>query len=227
MGRSKRVDVGGYVYHVLNRANGRENLFADADDFAAFEKILAQAMDRVPVRLLAYCLMPNHWHLLVWPKHDGDLAKWVRWLTLTHTQRVHAHRHDTGRGHIYQGRYKSFLVSSDTHFLTVARYIERNPVRAKLVEQAEQWRWGSLWRRRHPKLVEDVPTLTDWPVQRPRQWAQRVNQAETSAELESLRGSVNRGRPFGPDRWVANQVKKLGLETTVRPRGRPRKAQTS
>ena len=168
--------------------------------------------------------MPNHWHLVVWPKHDGQLAKLMGWLTLTHTQRVHAHRHDTGRGHLYQGRYKSFLVSTDDHFLSVARYVERNPVRAKFVKRAELWRWGSLWRRRNPKVVKDVPALGPWPVPRPRNWVQRVNQAETATELEALRGSVNRGRPFGSKRWVTIQVKKLGLETTIRPRGRPTKS---
>ncbi len=223
MGRSPRVDVGGYVYHVLNRANGRDDLFTEAGDYAAFEKILAQAVERVPVRLLAYCLMPNHWHLVVWPRQDGQLAKWVRWLTLTHTQRVHAHRHDAGRGHIYQGRYKSFLVSRDDHFLAVARYVERNPVRANLVERAELWQWGSLWRRRHPKDDKDLPALSAWPVQRPRNWVQRVNQAQTAAELEAIRKSIVRSRPFGTKRWVANRVKAWALETTMRPRGRPAK----
>lgn len=104
--------------------------------------------------------MPNHWHLVVWPRCDGELSKFVGWLTLTHTQRIHAHRHNVGRGHIYQGRYKLFVLATDDHYLSVARYVERNPVRANLVKRAELWRWNSLWRRRHSKVVKDVPSLS-------------------------------------------------------------------
>jgi hypothetical protein len=88
------------------------------------------------MRLLAYCLMPNHFHLLVWPRADGDLSQFLRWLTVTHTQRWHAHHRTAGTGHLYQGRFKSFPVQSDEHFLTVCRYVERNALRANLVGRA-------------------------------------------------------------------------------------------
>ena len=221
MGRTPRVDIGGYVYHVLNRANGRDDLFEDDGDYEAFERVLALAVDRFSMRLLCYCLMPNHWHLLVYPRRDGDLSAFMQWLTLTHTQRVHAHRHDAGRGHVYQGRYKSFLVSTDRYFFSVARYVERNALQANLVKRADAWQWSSLWRRRNPRKVKDVPVLSPWPVERPRNWLWRVNQPETTGELESIRRSVARGRPFGNDRWVQAQVKRLGLASTVTPRGRP------
>src|SRR6266850_1096513 len=97
------------------------------------------------MRVLAYCVMPNHWHLVLWPRADGDFSHYVGWLTLTHTQRWHAYQHTVGTGHLYQGRFKSFPVQTDEHVLTVCRYVERNPVRAGLVPQAEHWRWGSLW----------------------------------------------------------------------------------
>ena len=103
------------------------------------------------MRLLAYCVMPNHWHLVLWPREDGDLSTFVGWLTLTHTQRWHAHRHSVGSGHVYQGRFKSFLVESDEHLWTVCRYVERNAFRAGLCERAEQWRgraFGGAGRRR-------------------------------------------------------------------------------
>src|SRR5271165_1259391 len=108
MGRPQRQDEGGFVYHVLNRGNGRMTLFEKAGDYEAFERVLSEAGNRMEMRLLAYCLMPNHWHLLLWPRGDGDLSRFVGWLTLTHTQRWHAHRHNAGTGHVYQGRYKSF-----------------------------------------------------------------------------------------------------------------------
>lgn len=127
------------VYHVLNRANARLKIFSSDDDYAAWERILAEAIERFDMRVLAYCLMPNHWHLLAWPRHDGDLSRFVGWLTLTHTQRWHAQRGSGGSGHLYQGRFKSFPVEGDDHYLNVARYVERNALRAVLVRRAEQW----------------------------------------------------------------------------------------
>src|SRR4051812_42338613 len=99
MGRPKRAAAGGLVYHVLNRANARLKIFTSDEDFAAWERVLAEAVDRFSMRLLAYVAMPNHWHLVVWPRRDGDLSRFVGWLTLTHTQRWHAHRRSIGAGH--------------------------------------------------------------------------------------------------------------------------------
>jgi len=223
MGRSQRVAAGGYVYHVLNRANARMTIFEDAGDYEAFENILLQAVERTRTRLLAYCLMPNHWHLLVWPKQDGELSRFVGWLTLTHTQRRHAHRRSTGSGHVYQGRFKSFPVQDDDHFYTVARYVERNALRSGLVRRAEQWRWGSLsrWQR---GSVEDKALLAPWPLPRRPGWVDHVNAPLTEAELAAVRRSVQRGNPLGDEAWCEKTVQRLGLESTLRPRGRPRKA---
>jgi len=145
----------------------------------------------------------------------------MRWITVTHTQRWHAHRQSFGSGPVYQGRFKSFPVQTDEHFLTVARYVERNAVRAKLVKRAEQWQWSSLWRwaQGDPKLLA---FLSDWPVKRPRQWVGWVNRPETASELEDLRCNAQRGRPFGSQGWVVRVAKRLSLESTLRPRGRPK-----
>jgi putative transposase len=110
MGRALRAAEGGITYHALNRANGRATLFDNAPDYDAFVRVLAQAVDRFPVRLFAYCVMPNHFHLVLRPDDDGVLSRFMNWLTLTHTQRWHAHRHTAGTGHVYQGRFKSFPV---------------------------------------------------------------------------------------------------------------------
>ncbi len=222
MGRPHRVALGGYAYHVLNRANGRLPLFQKDGDYAAFERVLAEALEHVPgMRLLAYCLMPNHWHLILWPPRDGELSDFGHWLTLTHTQRWRAHYHDVGAGHLYQGRFKSFPVAQDEHFLQVCRYVERNALRAQLVRQAERWRWSSLWRRQHPETVS--PCLHDWPVVVSRNWVEEVNRPQTEAELEALRRSVRRGQPFGAEPWARAVAAQLGLESTLRARGRPRK----
>src|SRR5437660_7839987 len=140
MGRPLRASEGGFVYHVLNRANARLPLFRKDGDYEAFERVLAEAQVQVPMRLLSYCVLPNHWHLVLWPEADGALSRFVGWLTLTHTQRWHAHYHNAGTGHLYQGRFKSFPVQADEHFLTLCRYVERNAVRAGLVQSAWSWR---------------------------------------------------------------------------------------
>jgi len=125
----------------------RMQLFDAPADYEAFERVLAEAHERVAMRTLAYCVLPPHWHLVLWPREDGELSRFMAWVTLTHTQRWHAHRHTTGSGHLVQGRFKSFPVQTDEHLLMVCRYVERNPLRAGLVRRAEEWRWASLWRR--------------------------------------------------------------------------------
>ena len=195
MGRPLRAARGGYVYHVLNRANARLPLFESDDDYAAFERILADGVARFRPRLLAYCLMTNHWHLLVHPREDDALSKFIGWITLTHTQRLHAYRGTTGCGHVYQGRFKSFPVQDDEHFYAVCRYVERNALRAGLVKKAEAWRYGSLWRTTHGDS-EARALLSAWPVPRPRTWTTLVNRSQAAGELSAIRRAIAR-QPAG------------------------------
>jgi putative transposase len=211
------------VFHVLNRGNDGRTLFDDGDDYAAFLRVLRETQDRVAMRILAYCLMPNHWHLLLWPEKDGDLGAFLQRLTTKHVRRWHMHRHSVGRGHLYQGSYKSFPVENDEHFYTVARYVERNALRANLVARAEQWRWGSLAQRSGQQRLEEPPELSAWPVARPRSWPAHVNEPNTEQELEAIRIAIQRGRPFGAETWQRRTAKQLGLESTLNARGRPRK----
>ena len=221
MPRRPRLAAGDLAYHVLNRRVGRLPLFEKPADYATFEKILAEAHAQTRIRIAAYCLMPNHWHLLLWPRHDGELSEILRWITVTHTQRWHVHHDTAGTGPVYQGRFKSFPIQSDEHFLAVARYVERNALRAKLVKQAENWRWSSLWRR-DQEDAKLAAWLSAWPVERPRDWISRINRPDNALELESLRLSVQRGRPFGEEAWVRRMAKRFGMESTLRPRGRPK-----
>ncbi len=218
MPRRLRVSIGGYVFHVLNRAVGRTRIFRKQRDFEAFEEVLAEAKQWTPMRVLGWCVMPNHWHLVLWPRRDGDLSEFMRWLTVTHTRRWHAAHRTAGSGPLYQGRFKSFPIQEDDHFWTVLRYVERNPLRANLVRAAEAWRWSSLWYRVQGRAAD---LLDDGPLALPRRWLQHVQQPQTDAELEALRRSVVRGCPFGEDSWQQRIAQRLGLESTLRPRGRP------
>jgi putative transposase len=225
MPRQARVAPGGIVYHALNRAVARLPLFQKDGDYEAFERVIAEAVEKHPIRILGYCLMPNHWHFLLWPDADGQLTDFLRWLTHTHTMRWHTHYHTAGTGHLYQGRFKSFPVESDEHYLTVLRYVERNALRANLVERAEDWRWGSLWRRQHESATPRF-ALSDGPLPLPSRWISRVNAPQSEREVEALRRAVARGCPFGSPTWQTRTAARLGMESTLRPQGRPRSVES-
>ena len=220
MPRTPRADEAGGLYHALNRGNSRAAIFRKEADYEAFERILSEGLARYPVQLFCYQLMPNHWHLVLRPTQDGEMSQFLRWVTATHTMRYHAHYHTSGTGHVYQGRFKSFPIQDDAHFLTVCRYVERNALRAELTARAEDWRWGSLWRWQ--QSVEPVPALlSPWPIPRSPHWLARVNEPLTDRELIALRRSAQRGSPFGDSAWIESTAQRLGLAPTINPRGRP------
>ena len=221
MPRHPRAAPGGFVYHCLNRAVARLPLFQKNGDYDAFECVLKTALEIHPIRMLAYCIMPNHWHFVLWPGHDRQVSDFLRWLTHTHTQRRHAHYQTSGTGHLYQGRFKSFPIQEDDHLYAVLRYVERNPLRANLVPKAEQWRWSSLHQRVNQGPLSSL--LHPWPVPMPSDWLERVNRPETEAELNGLRRAVQKNQPFGSETWQAATAANMGLEFTFRQCGRPKK----
>jgi putative transposase len=217
MPRTARAAGGGMIDHALNRGNRREPVFHKPADYDAFIEAIADARQRLPRDLFGYCLMPNHFHLVLRPQGDGDLGRWMRWLLTAHALRYHRHYKTTG--HVWQGRYKAFPVQDDDHLATVLRDVERNPLRAELVSRAEHWKWSSL-----PAWLAGDPTL--WrgdPSPRDRAWVERVNDPLSAGDLQRLRESVARERPFGGEEWVRQTAQTLGLESTLRNRGRPRK----
>ncbi|MFZ2522488.1 MAG: transposase [Minisyncoccia bacterium] len=223
MPRANRIDIKDYCYHIINRANARLPIFFKEEDYVLFENILVEAKKKYDMRILAYIMMPNHFHLVVYPKNDGDLGKFMQWLTLTHTQRWHHVKNTKGTGHLYQGRYKSFIIEKDNHLLSVIRYVERNALRAKLVRKAENWKFSSLWRKLYGSL-EQKKLLGKWPITEPQDYLSFVNKPQPKEEEGSVRLSVIKGKPYGQDNWSMKIIKKFGLEATIRPPWRPRKS---
>jgi len=226
MARRSRVTPGGLVYHVLNRSVGKMVLFRHESDFEAFERIIHEAHERHPIRILCYCVMSNHWHFVVWPQEDGQVTRFFRWLAHTHAMRWRVSHRTVGYGHLYQGRFKSFPVERDEHLLTLCRYVERNPLAAEMVKRAEQWRWSSLWVRCHGN-AKQKSILSAWPLDRPRQWTEHVNRPLNGGELEAVKTSLVRGQPLGSVDWVQKIAARLSLEHTMRPEGRPKKPEAT
>lgn len=217
MPRTSRAAVGGLVYHVLNRGNGRMKIFRKPGDYQAFIELIVDAKKRASVEIFDFCLMPNHWHLVLRPRGDADLAAFFSWLTNTHVKRYRGHYRQTS-GHLYQGRYKSFAVQEDAYLLTLLRYVEANPLRAKLVKRAQDWRWGSLgcegeWSK---------AILDEWPIDRPRKWMALVNEPVAASDQERLKLSFTRGQPLGDASWTVRMARQMGLQYTLNPRGRPK-----
>ncbi len=200
-------------------------LFRGNEDYAAFLRVLSETMEQIPMRVCGYCLMGTHWHLILWPRKDGELARFMRRLTITHVRHWVEHRHRVGMGSVYQGRYKSFMVQDDPHLSTLARYVERNPLRANLVDRAEQWRWSSLGQAFFESTVK-IPRidLTPLPLAGVRDdWLEWINLPQTAAEEQAVLRTITRSRPFGGPEWTKRMEKRLGLGPLgpLRPRGRP------
>ena len=196
MARQPRIDLGDYVYHVINRANNREKIFHSDEDYRDFEYLLNEIRETYEMRILAYIIMPNHWHLLLYPKKDGDLSRALHWLTTSHVRRHHTRKGTIGHGHLYQGTYKSLIVQTDSHLLTVLKYIERNAARAKLSKTAESWRWGSAYRRLRAD-VNSRKLLDESPVPLPRNYQSWINDPEPAELLKEVRQSVDKAAVYG------------------------------
>jgi putative transposase len=216
----------GLIYHVINRGNNRQTVFRKAGDFQAFLDALANLKERKPFDLFGYCLLNNHFHLLIRPL-ESTISRIVQSLLVSHTQRYHKHYHSGG--HVWQGRFKSPIIQDDEHVLTVLRYIEANPLRAGIVTDAADYRWSSY--RVHglgeaSGLISPLVTydeLSASPAVRRRKWAEKVHQPMKEAVAAAVRRSIETGLPYGDQRWLTRLANKLDLDLTIRPRGRPRK----
>jgi putative transposase len=211
MPRSPRCAPEGFAQHVLNRGNDRKRVFRKPGDYLAFMRYMRDTQDRIPLRVLAFQLMPNHFHLVLWPADVAELSAFMNRLMNLHVRSYHAHYGTTGSGHIWQGRYKNFPIQHDVHLLRVMRYVEANALRARLVRRAEDWTWSSL--AAHP--ASGGPHLTPCPVARPHDWTAYVNEIASRMEMARVRRSVRRGSPYGDDDWVSRTTADNGLEATI------------
>jgi putative transposase len=195
MPRVARTDFGGTCYHVLNRGNERQTIFHDDTEYESFLQLLERARQRQDMRVLAYCLMSNHFHLCLWPKADRDLGRFMQWLTTAHVAMYRKSR--PGAGHVWQGRFKSSPTQDDGHLLVVMRYILRNPVRAGLVASPGEWRWSSA--REKPAGNQGVLIHTP-PLELPRDWRELI---DAPGAVDEIRACIQHGSPFGDATWAA------------------------
>jgi putative transposase len=224
MPRHKRVSPDGFVQHVLNRGDHRETLFHKSGDFRAFLLALADTARRIPMRILAYCIMRNHFHLLLWPYKGVDLPDFMHLLMSVHIGRYLRHYPPASPGHVYQSRYTNSIVENGGSLLAVAKYVEANALTADIVKRAEDYPWSSA----SPlALDDDRPVITDWPVPKPAQWSALLNLRTPAQEMKRIQRSAARGAPYGSPAWVDRVVKEYGLEHTVRRRGRPTHADST
>ena len=211
MPRIPRGQMAGYAYHVINRGNGRAQVFHKDEDYGAFLKLIESAKARHYVSILAFCLMPNHFHLVLEPSTQVAMSKFMHWLLTSHVRRYH--RHYDSSGHVWQGRFKSFPIQRDEHLMTVIRYVLQNPVRSGLVASPKDWTWLSI---RRTGLTDPLPEVIQ------EGWNAGISIPLAGTDLKEIREAVNRQRPYGDFDWQIDIAGRLGLESTMRNRGRPR-----
>jgi putative transposase len=216
MARPPRIIFPDTCYHFLKRGNRQATVFHESGDYESFFALMREAQERVPVPVIAACLMPNHIHLVVRPASDCDLKQWAHWLFTKHASHYHA-KYRTN-GHVWQGRYKAIPIQHDEHLLTVMRYVERNAYRARLVAKPEDWAWGSLrWRlSNQPPIM-----LAESPVPLPTHWLTFVHDPQSLTELAGIRASIAKQKPFGDQEWTATTIDATGWKP--KQVGRPRK----
>lgn len=222
MGRPARNSQGGTIYHVIGRGLKPKPMFRFEEDYQEFDVVLSQAVERLEPRLLAYCVLPKHWHLILTPRKDGDLSKLMAWLTTTHSARWHAKPRRAGTGGLYERRFRSFPVQDNEQLLDVLRFVEAHPRRAGMVESLGDWRWSSACRRGKPDEAS-IPLLSSPPVPLPLDWNEQLRLELPEETLNKIKHCIERSCPYGDSAWVQKTAARLNLESTLRPRGRPRK----
>lgn len=215
MARLARVVVPGVPYHVTQRGNRRERTFFEDADYKRYRTMLGQAARRAGAEVWAYCLMPNHVHLIVVPGDEDGLRRTFADAHRRYTGLINARHQWTG--HLWQGRFGAVAMDED-HLLAAARYIALNPVRAKLVRRAEDWPWSSVQAHLSGEddgLVKVAPLATRYA-----DFAAMLEETETdAADWARLRRSETTGRPTGSAAWLEELERRTGRQLKAKPRG--------
>jgi putative transposase len=227
MGRLPRAIDDGLIYHALNRGNNGVNVFTANRDREGFLEAMGLTQARYPFKMFGYCLMRNHFHLLLQPEPGQSISRILQSLTVAHTWRYHKHHRSSG--HVWQGRFKSSVVQDDEHLLVVLRYIEANPLRASLVADAGDYLWSSFQYHGLGRADALLSPFPEWErsgpteAERRRRWRAKVRRSQSEEELRAVRDSLSSGRPFGHVEWKERIAERLGIDLHPRPRGRPPK----
>jgi putative transposase len=227
MPRPLRPVADGLLYHAINRGNNRAAVFRAADDYRLFLTALNKTKERYPFRLYGYCLMTNHFHLLLAPEDGVSISRVLQSLAVAHTW--HYHRRRGTVGHVWQGRFKSPVVQDDDHALVVLRYIEANPLRAGMVADLADYPWSSYGFHglgRDDALISPLPAweaLGQAQEKRRSYWKKWVHTPLAESQLAEVRRSMVSGRPFGTVAWAESKATVLGPPPAPKRRGRPPK----
>jgi putative transposase len=216
MPRRCRGTLPGIVFHVMNRAVRRTVLFENDNDYQAFVALICESLTKSKVKIISYLVMPNHWHFVVICARVVEMSEWAHWFEGTHANRWNGAHGTRGSGAVYQGRFKAVPVQTNESVIRVCRYVERNALRAGLVDVAEAWPWSSLFV--HCNNCDGIP-LERWPIPRPENWVEIVNRPQNEAELEDLRRLLRKNLPIGDDEWRAAVAPFVGV--SLRKPGRP------
>ena len=218
MPRIARGIADNQIYHIINRGNRREAVFHDNYDYEKFLKLLIESKEKYAIKIYAYCLMPNHFHLVIYTKYADSLSQGMHWISSS-SVRYYNKRYNIS-GHLWQGRYKSFIVQEDSYLLVLLKYVEANPKRARIVKDCIDYKYSSA----NNRIKNNENLITDEiPILLPDDWYAYINSDEKITDIESIRNCINRQAPLGDKNWKYMVSKKYNLESTINPRGRPKK----
>lgn len=220
MTRIARVVSIGYPHHVVQRGNNKERIFFEHTDRERYLLLLKKYSDKTKSPILAYCLMTNHVHLLVRPKAEGSLSQMMHGMASCYAQFVN--NKYTRTGHLWENRYYSCIVDNESYLWAVARYIEQNPRRAKLVEQEEDYCYSSA--RAHLGIIkDDILGEELFSDKQRKEYEQFLHESMPEAEIKAIRRTARIGQPLGSQNFIEKMERQLHRKLNFNPRGRPSK----
>ncbi len=226
MGRAPRITEGGFVYYVVCRGLDGLVLFNSKAECETFEGILRESVMKWEPRVLAFALHASEWHILAMPRKDGDLSRWIAWVTSVHSMRNKSLRAGTASNGLYERRFRSFPVQDNERLIDAILWIESGFTVAEAAEGEDASKTGAHGMIQSSYSTRILTVSRDWislpPVALPADWSERVLQGLNRGSAEQIVNSIDRGAPYGDAAWVTKMATRFKLESTLRPRGRPR-----